>query len=729
METRPVLRIFISSTAVDLLDYREKVRDAVLRLENLPIAMETFSAQSGQPTQECMRMAAEADAVICIVAHRYGYVPPPELGGDGERSITWLEVDAAKRAGKPVFAFLLDPKAPWTAAKEQDRLTSEPPERFSEIIKAVQKLQEFKAYLERECIRNTFSSKDELAKLVAIALAKFEPQRAHTSITRIWHPLFCHALQSPQYFRGRETRLKELKDWLQASITPDRVISIVAAGGTGKTALVDKALHEATLSDRAGVFVWSFYEDPNTDRFLSAAYLYFTGEKDTPTGGMLERLQLALSGESHIFVLDGLERVQSEGDHRLRGELEDLQLKRLVRSLAGGVGSARALITSRFPLVDLDSYTGAGHHAIALDDLELPVALDLLRAWKVKGDDSELLRLLEPLNIRGLYHALSVAVLGSYLGSFAGGNPRHVPKFSLEDAQESDPKARRLNRILEEYAQALAPVERDLVARLSLFPRGVDVGLLSGIVQSAGEVGGPLLGVSKRELLRYLERLKGLGLVFSNEIAGRITYSAHPFLSEFFANLLGAKPETDRKALRLRRILEGYAKTLTPAERDRMRNSEELNNLVASALAGIETNPGRPLRVFLCHSSKDKPAVRELYARLRFDGFSPWLDEEDLLPGQEWKEAIADAVRKSDVVVVCISKDSVAKSGTVQWEIRFALDIAEEKPERVVFIIPARLEEVLVPRRLSRWQWVNLFEDRGYERLTLALKMRLGSLE
>ena len=28
-------------------------------------------------------MAAEADAVVCIVAHRYGYVPPVELGGDG----------------------------------------------------------------------------------------------------------------------------------------------------------------------------------------------------------------------------------------------------------------------------------------------------------------------------------------------------------------------------------------------------------------------------------------------------------------------------------------------------------------------------------------------------------------------------------------------------------------------------------------------------------------------
>jgi len=202
--TRPVLRIFISSTAIDLRDYREKVRDAVLRLEDLPIAMETFSAQSGQPAGEVMRMAAEADAVICIVAHRYGYVPPPDLGGDGERSITWLEVDAAKRAGKPVFAFLVDPSARWTRVKEQDRLVSEP-EKAQEIFKAVQKLQEFKSYLERECVRQTFTSLENLATHVTVALAKFTPQQS--SIARAWQPLFCHALQPAQHFRGREAKI------------------------------------------------------------------------------------------------------------------------------------------------------------------------------------------------------------------------------------------------------------------------------------------------------------------------------------------------------------------------------------------------------------------------------------------------------------------------------------------------------------------------------------------
>jgi len=46
------------------------------------------------------------------------------------------------------------------------------------------------------------------------------------------------------------------------------------------------------------------------------------------------------------------------------------------------------------------------------------------------------------------------------------------------------------------------------------------------------------------------------------------------------------------------------------------------------------------LRVFLCHASADKPTIRELYRRLRDDGFDPWLDEEHLMPGQRWEREI-----------------------------------------------------------------------------------------
>jgi tetratricopeptide (TPR) repeat protein len=431
-------------------------------------------------------------------------------------------------------------------------------------LQAVRKLKEFKTYLGSQFTRATFANPDDLAKQVAITISKLSPAAA-VHRARIWQPLFCHALQPAQHFRGRTARLDELTRWLESPVTPDRVVSVVAAGGTGKTALVDKALHEAKLTDRAGFFVWSFYEDPHTDAFLREAYVYFTGEKDAPTGGMLERLQMALSGDSpHVLVLDGLERVQSEGGSKRRGELEDLQLKRLVRALAGGVGNARALVTSRFPLVDLENWNGAGHKAIALDDLEQAVALEVLRAWDVKGDDATLTRLIEPLNIGSYYHALSVAVLGSFIGNFGGGDPARAPSFALEDAQEADPKARRLHRILDEYAKALTQSERDLLARLTLFPRGVKIEFLGWIVQGGGIVAGALIGHSDAQLANQLERLRQLGLAFRYETGAEVVYSAHPFLRDFFRTLLRTRAEDIHESVRARLAPSLEARPKTP---------------------------------------------------------------------------------------------------------------------------------------------------------------------
>ena len=135
------------------------------------------------------------------------------------------------------------------------------------------------------------------------------------------------------------------------------------------------------------------------------------------------------------------------------------------------------------------------------------------------------------------------------------------------------------------------------------------------------------------------------------------------------------------------------------------------------------------LRVFLCHSSGDKPAVRELYRTLKRDGFDPWLDEEKLLPGQKWEREITRAVRESDIVVSCLSNASITKTGYLQKELKFALDVADEQPEGNIFIIPARLEECEIPERLNGLHWVNLFEPDGYARLVRALEHRLQTID
>lgn len=134
------------------------------------------------------------------------------------------------------------------------------------------------------------------------------------------------------------------------------------------------------------------------------------------------------------------------------------------------------------------------------------------------------------------------------------------------------------------------------------------------------------------------------------------------------------------------------------------------------------------LRVFLCHSSGDKEAVRALYKRLKTDGFTPWLDEEDLVGGQDWDAEIKKAVQNSHVVIVCLSKTSVNKTGYVQKEIKVALDAADLRPEGTIFLVPVRLEDCEVPERLAHIHYLDLFKADGHEKLVNALNASRSSL-
>ena len=141
----------------------------------------------------------------------------------------------------------------------------------------------------------------------------------------------------------------------------------------------------------------------------------------------------------------------------------------------------------------------------------------------------------------------------------------------------------------------------------------------------------------------------------------------------------------------------------------------------------------KKLKVFLCHSSNDKPAVREIYQRLKLESWiEPWLDEEELFPGQDWGLEIEKAVEETDTVLVFLSNKSVTKKGYVQKELRMVLRISDYQPNGTIFTIPLRLENCSVPRALSMWQYVDFFpetrQDWAYKRLLGGLKIRAKKL-
>jgi formylglycine-generating enzyme required for sulfatase activity len=136
----------------------------------------------------------------------------------------------------------------------------------------------------------------------------------------------------------------------------------------------------------------------------------------------------------------------------------------------------------------------------------------------------------------------------------------------------------------------------------------------------------------------------------------------------------------------------------------------------------------RPLKVFLSYASQDRPVVRELSRQLASEGWiDPWVDEKKLLPGQDWRTKIEEAVETSEVVIVCLSTNSVSKEGFVQKELRYAREISFEKPDETIFLIPLRLDDCTVPRGLRFFQWADYFgdkKDETYDDLLKSLMLR-----
>jgi CheY-like chemotaxis protein len=126
--------------------------------------------------------------------------------------------------------------------------------------------------------------------------------------------------------------------------------------------------------------------------------------------------------------------------------------------------------------------------------------------------------------------------------------------------------------------------------------------------------------------------------------------------------------------------------------------------------------------VFVSYARSDSGTVVRVYRELIRAGFAPWWDQDDLLPGQDWKFAIEARVRGSDFFLACIGRTYSDREGGIQRELRWAVDRASELPKGRTYLIPARLTaDCQIPPDLEGYQRVDLFEVDGMARLLRAL--------
>ena len=178
--------VFISSTGEDLKEHREQAARAARASSFSPRMMEYFPARGAQPSlSDCRDMVAQAEVVVVLVAHRYGWVPDDPSNSDA-KSITWLECEHAWNVTKKeVLAFLVDPECEWPLDQyENYRLIKErkKPGIHEEVERNEKKLEEFKHHLSQR-FRATFTDASSVRTLVGEALADWG--KRHSSITAV----------------------------------------------------------------------------------------------------------------------------------------------------------------------------------------------------------------------------------------------------------------------------------------------------------------------------------------------------------------------------------------------------------------------------------------------------------------------------------------------------------------------------------------------------------------
>lgn len=152
------MKIFLSSTYLDLVQHRLLATEALERLGQQVDRMEVFGAQPVKPPQACLAEIEMCDLFVGIYAHRYGHIPP-----GSNISITEAEFQHAKKHNKPLFCFLVDEDHPW-------------PPKMVEEEPGKSKLLAFKQKIGEGLVQDTFTTPQDLAFKVASAIGRYLSQ-------------------------------------------------------------------------------------------------------------------------------------------------------------------------------------------------------------------------------------------------------------------------------------------------------------------------------------------------------------------------------------------------------------------------------------------------------------------------------------------------------------------------------------------------------------------------
>ena len=358
------VRIFLSSTFVDLKELREKIASRLRDVLGAHLlVMETFGSDNAPPAISSVRRVRESDIFVGIYARRYGSIDP----GTG-KSITELELCEAERnlsAGTltAILLYWLDENASWPI-----RLCETDPA-------AIANLTSLRDH-SRQHTYTPFHDPTDLPFLIIrdvltkIRCRMTEPsfrtrKQALPAERSLQRPIGMEFLTSAdrRHLFGREDKTKELL----GAIAANQMTLLLGNSGTGKTSLI----HAGLFPDSFAAGWFNVYTRPlglpRTDVVSGLLAAVFEGPQSYRGAllGPLEDVATAVAPKRILLTIDQFEDILTARDQGEAERLvEDLRSIRYMND-----SSFRVLVSYR---ADLEARLGRFWQTISGSPMGLP---------------------------------------------------------------------------------------------------------------------------------------------------------------------------------------------------------------------------------------------------------------------------------------------------------------------------------------------------------------------
>ncbi|WP_428265389.1 hypothetical protein [Haliangium sp.] len=366
-------------------------------------------------------------------------------------------------------------------------------------------------------------------------------------------PSVCDLSRLPRplspHFRGRDAEL----DLLDRSWTDSRthVLTIVAEGGAGKSALVSRWLthvSERGWDGAQAVLAWSFggwsdSETSSAELFTDEALRFLGDGQAHPhatTRAQALRLAALLRSRRTLLILDGIDSLQhgpGAPGHR-RGRFRDPLLQALVDALAAGFDGLCILTTRLFP-TDLQAWTATTAPVLDLKRLSPRAGTALLRDLGTHGSDEEHHQAVRDLD----GNAFALTLLGTFIHNAKKGDLRRRDELDLIHAAQRVAGAE-VQRLLDAYDNwfdaAACRLERDILRVVGLFDRPADGPAVAALRQAPAISGltESLLQASEDDWQWALSSLRRSGLMIEPPTADPDSLNAHALVRAGFGERL-----------------------------------------------------------------------------------------------------------------------------------------------------------------------------------------------